>query len=163
MRRSLKAPSRRITIHRIKSSATYEVAEVAKLLGVHRNTVRRWLADGLTPLDDRRPTLILGAVLAAFLRAKRADRRTPCGPGEFYCFRCRTPRRPFGGLVDVRHRTEKISRLSGLCECCDTPIHRTARRSDLPKLTALFDLQTMAEERLEERSAPKLNGDSTER
>lgn len=162
MRRNRKAHSRRIPIHRIKQAATYEVAEAAKLLGVHRNTVRRWLADGLAPLDDRRPTLILGAVLAAFLRSKRSDRRTPCGPGEFYCFRCRAPRRPFGGLVDVRHRTEKISRLSGLCECCDTPIHRTARRSDLPKLAAVFDLQTMAEERLEERSAPKLNGDSTE-
>lgn len=163
MRRNRRAPGQRIPIHRIKLSATYEVAEAAKLLGLHRNTVRRWLADGLAALDDRRPTLIIGSVLAAFLKKRRDDRRARCGPGEFYCFRCRAPRKPFGRLIDVRHRTEKVSRLSGLCECCETPIHRTARRIDLPKLAALFDLHTMADERLIERSEPKPDGDSEER
>lgn len=37
---------RRRSPQRVKQGTTYEVAEVAKLLGIHRNTVRRWLKEG---------------------------------------------------------------------------------------------------------------------
>ena len=35
------------------------------VLKVHKNTVRAWLKSGLEPVDDRRPTLILGRTLSS--------------------------------------------------------------------------------------------------
>lgn len=56
--------------HRLaKLHRNYSVEEVAKLYGVHRNTVREWIKRGLPTNDGKRPTLILGRDLAAFLQA----------------------------------------------------------------------------------------------
>jgi len=38
----------------------YTVEEIAKLFGVHRNTVRQWVKQGLPTSDRKRPMLILG-------------------------------------------------------------------------------------------------------
>ena len=38
---------------------------------VHKNTVRGWLKSGLETVDARRPTLVLGRKLSAFLHARR--------------------------------------------------------------------------------------------
>jgi transposase-like protein len=40
-----------------KSHRTYTVEEVAGTFGVHKNTVRRWVAEGLPVIDARRPML----------------------------------------------------------------------------------------------------------
>ena len=58
--------------HRLlKIHRSYTVEEVASVLDVHRNSVRNWLRSGLDAIDQRRPTLILGSVLASFLKARR--------------------------------------------------------------------------------------------
>mgnify|MGYP002386631203 CR=1 FL=1 len=136
---------------RVKQTVTYDVAEAARLLGVHRNTVRRWLKDGLEPIDDRRPLLIHGSRLKAFLSTRKQDRKQACRPGEFFCFRCRAPRKPWGGTADVTFRTEKLASLLALCAECETPMYRAVRVADLPSLRSLIDLRTMEPERLNDR------------
>ena len=148
---------RRPSAQRVKQGVTYEVAEVAKLLGFHRNTVRRWLKEGLQPIDDRRPLLIHGADLKAFLAKRREKRRQTCRPDEFYCFRCRAPRTPWGRTADLSYRNEKIARLAALCVLCETPMHRTVRCADLPALALLIDLHTLASERMNDCSDPNAN------
>ncbi|MFS8035673.1 helix-turn-helix domain-containing protein [Xanthobacter sp. AM11] len=133
------------------------MAEIAKLFGIHRNTVRRWLKEGLEAIDHRRPVLIHGSALKAYLTKRRAQRRQTCRPGEFYCFRCRAPRATWGAMADVSFRSATVARLSALCACCETPMHRTIRRADLPALAALVDLRTVASERMNERSDPSAN------
>lgn len=145
---------RRPSVQRVKQGVTYEVAEAAKLLDVHRNTVRRWLKEGLQAIDDRRPLLIHGADLKAFLAERRKQRRQTCRLGEFYCFRCRAPRPPWGKTADLSYRNEKIARLASLCSVCETPMHRTVRCADLPELALQIDLHTLASERMSDCSDP---------
>jgi len=116
---------RRYNVNLIKLSCSYDPAEVAKLLGIHRNTVRHWLKGGLTPLDNRRPILVSGAALKAFIRTGQQARRQKCAPGEFFCFRCRAPRRPWGGLADFSVFNEKIVKAVAFCSVCETAMHRT--------------------------------------
>ena len=126
-------PKRRYALNRIKTGICYDVAEIAKLFGMHRNTVRHWLGEGLKTIDDRRPLLIHGAALKAFLEEQQRARKHVCGLGEFFCFKCRVPRAPYGGMADVAERTAKIAKLIAICSVCETEMHRTIRRADLGK------------------------------
>jgi hypothetical protein len=110
---------RRAKIHR-----NYTVAEVAALFGVHRQTVRRWIRNGLLTIDDRRPTLILGSHLVNFLRNRRQTKKQRCKPGEIYCVGCREPKSPAGGMADYEPQTETLGNLIGLCPDCDSLIYR---------------------------------------
>ena len=60
---------RRAKIHR-----SYDVADIAKLFDVHRNTVRSWLKQGLRAIEGLWPTLVLGAELRRFLTEKQGKR-----------------------------------------------------------------------------------------
>ena len=64
----------------VKIHRNYTVEDIANLFGIHKNTVRRWIKDGLATIDDKRPMLILGHVLVAFLQSRRAKNKQPCKP-----------------------------------------------------------------------------------
>ena len=110
---------RRVKIHR-----SYTVEEAARLLGVHKNTVRRWIKQGLPTIDDKRPKLILGRDLSAFLQAKRTKNKRPCKPGEMYCLRCRAPKLPAENMVEYHPHTETLGNLFGICPDCGAGMNR---------------------------------------
>ncbi|PJK31340.1 helix-turn-helix domain-containing protein [Minwuia thermotolerans] len=107
----------------VKRHRNYTVEEVARTLGRGRGTIRRWIADGLPALTDRKPFLILGEDLIAFLKARRRP-RARCGPGEFYCFRCRVPRRAALEMAEIVDRNPSSVNLRALCAVCETLMHR---------------------------------------
>ena len=88
-----------------KIHRNYTVEEAAVVFGVHRNTVRAWIKRGLPTTDSRRPILILGADLRAFLSARRMKNKRTCQPEEMYCMRCRAPRAPAGNMPDYEADT----------------------------------------------------------
>lgn len=99
MKRGRQPDPRRASIHR-----SYSIAEVAKLFGVHRNTVDAWLKAGLRSFMAGRTRLILGEDLRAFLQARQRQRREPLRPGEMRCLPCRRSRSPDPALVDWASR-----------------------------------------------------------
>src|SRR6266545_6514573 len=114
---------------RVKIHRNYTIADVATLFSVHRNTVRRWISQGLPILQERKPHLILGQHLSDFLRAKRS-KRVKLQPGELYCVKCHLPQRPALGMADYVPITGVSGNLRGLCPVCETLMHRrTALRS----------------------------------
>ena len=131
---------RRIDPRLAKIHRNYTVEEVARLFGAHRNTVRAWLATGLRPIDDYRPTLILGSELRRFLTDRRSRRKCPTPPGMIFCLRCREPRRPAGDMVDFLPRTATSGDLQGICPACDTLLYRRVNRAALEAVRAGLDV-----------------------
>mgnify|MGYP001125755299 CR=1 FL=1 len=115
----------------VKIHRTYMVDEIAKLFGIHRNTVRDWLLKGLTTVDQRRPLLVHGQVLVDFLKSRRAAKKRPCRPGEIYCVGCREPRSPAGRYAVYQALTPTNGSLVGICPACGS---RMFRRVNLAKL-----------------------------
>jgi hypothetical protein len=153
---------RRYSVNLIKLSCSYDPAEIAKLFGIHRNTVRHWLKAGLVPIDDRRPILISGAALKAFIAGRQQARKQKCLPGEFFCFRCRAPRKPWGGMADFSTFNDKIAKAIAFCGVCETAMHRMIRRADLSKFVAHLSPQTLPSTRLRDRPDANANCDIEE-
>lgn len=120
---------RRVKIHR-----SYSVTEIADLFGLHKNTVRRWIKEGLSTIDNQRPMLILGRELAAFLKARRVKKKKRCKPGQLYCVRCRSPKYPAGNMADYSPVDEKAGRLTAICPVCDTLIHQYVSSAKIGKI-----------------------------
>jgi excisionase family DNA binding protein len=127
--------SRLVKIHR-----SYTVDEAARLLPVHKNTVRAWIKTGLRTIDARRPALIAGSELRRFLEAKCKRRKQPCAPGQLYCVRCRAPKAPAEAMADYVVISNTTGNLRGLCPDCGTLIHRRVAYAKLDEFRAILDI-----------------------
>jgi hypothetical protein len=124
----------------VKIHRSYTVEEIARLLHVHKNTVRAWLKQGLSTIDRQKPTLILGSVLARFLQDRRQRHRKRCAPGEIYCVKCRAPVRPAGDMADYLPTNATLGSLRGICPTCETLIYRRVTYSRLDESRGRLDV-----------------------
>lgn len=115
---------RRVDPRRIRSHFAYSVDEAARALQVHKNTVRAWIKNGLPVADDRRPVILSGAAIRAFLTARTDARKRPLSPGQFYCLRCRDRVRPFGDIADLVTDGTDVGTLHALCPGCGSLVYR---------------------------------------
>ena len=107
-----------------KARRPYNFKEVAEILSIHLRTVQVWRKEGLRILNDKKPFLVMGQDLRDFLKARRQSRKKPLKIGEFFCSRCREPRRSRPDKLTAQttqHRlgkTQKQVLLRGVCELC---------------------------------------------
>jgi hypothetical protein len=148
----------RVNPNVVKLHRTYDPGQLAARCGVHKNTVLNWRKAGLEPIDNSKPIIFHGSVVREFLKKRNAERKRPCGPGKFYCFRCREPRAPARGLVEYVPLTAKCGNLKAFCEACEVVVHRKVRRNDLaatmPDVTIQFADRPL---RLIGSASPSLN------
>jgi len=144
----------------VKIHRSYTVEEIAKLFGIHKNTVRRWVKDGLATVDDRRPMLILGHVLVAFLQVRRAKNKQPLKPGEIYCVRCRSPKSPAGDIAEYFPYTDKFGNLIAICPDCDALMNRRVSIAKIGKIRGKVDISfPEAVRHLIDSTSPTVNDD----
>ncbi len=152
---------RRRPNHRlVKIHFSYTVKDIASVLGSHKNTVRQWIKQGLPTIDDRRPVLIQGRELIAFLQARRALRKRRCRPGEIYCVRCRAPKFPAAGMAEYRPFNEKIGNLAGICPDCNSMMYRCVSIAKIGEVRGEMDIAfPLALQRIREINQPSVNSD----
>lgn len=132
--------ARRPNPHRIKLHYSYSVGELATILGVHKNTVRNWQRHGLLALAGR-PVRIHGTAARSYLVARNRARKQPCPPGAIYCFRCKEPRPPALGMVELVDIKRGVGNLRALCGTCEGLIYRRARRDALAAIMPGLSVQ----------------------
>ena len=131
---------RRPNYRLVKIHRNYTVEDVARLFGIHKNTVRAWVKAGLPTCDGKRPILILGRELAGYLKARRTKNKRPCQLGEFYCLRCHAPKQPAGDMADYLPITERMGNLEGICPDCGAMIYRRASLAKLDQIRGKLDI-----------------------
>ena len=115
----------------IRAARTYTIEEAALALNVSTSTVRSWVKAGLPLMQARRPYLILGDSLRAFLNSRASNAKVPLEQDQLYCFTCKAARVPMGLMVDCIPQTPKTARLLGLCEVCGGTCNRMVSRSQI--------------------------------
>lgn len=144
----------------VKIHRSYVVEEIASLLDVHKNTVRQWVKTGLPTCDDKRPMLIRGHDLAAFLLARRARNKRHCRPGEMYCVRCRALKLPAGDMAEYQYITEKCGNLVAICPDCNSIMNRRVSVAKLAEVRGKMEIMfPQALQRLSESIQPTVNSD----
>ncbi len=151
---------RRPNYRLVKTHRSYTVEEIARLFGMHKNTVRAWVKAGLPTCDGKRPMLILGRELAEYLKARRTKNKRPCQPGEIYCVRCRAPKQPAGEMAEYQPITESQRNLMGFCPDCEGMIFRRASVAKLAQIGGKLDITFVeAKRRVNESNGPTVNSD----
>lgn len=147
--------------HRLaKLHRSYVVEEIAELFSVHKQTVRGWVNAGLPVLDDRRPMLILGRDLAAFLQARRIKNKRACQPGEMYCLRCRAPKGAAGDMADYLPDTEKLGTLKAICPDCECMMNRRVSLAKLEHVRGKLDITfPQGMDQVSDSTRPNVNTD----
>jgi hypothetical protein len=149
--------ARRIDFRRVKINRSYSIPEAATLLGKSKHTISRWIDAGLPLIERKRPFLIQGGDLRAFLKDRRPGKQ-PCQAGEIYCVKCRTPKRPAFDVVDFIPKTLTTGQLVGLCPTCETLIYRATKTTSLAAVAG--DLKVThrpVQERLSDSDDPSPN------
>lgn len=130
------------------------------MFGIHKNTVRTWVKQGLPITDNKRPMLILGRDLSEFLQAKRLKNKRPCKPGEIFCVRCREPKLPAGNMADYESLTETQGNLMGICPNCGILIYRAVSLAKLDQVRGQLDITMQkALQHINESIHPSVNSD----
>jgi hypothetical protein len=151
--------SRTYNTRLIKRAATYTLDEIAGVFSVHINSVRQWMASGLSPIDFKRPILVHGSVLFKYLNQKQASRKRSCSPSQFYCFTCREPRLPLDNLAFIENQNEYIIRLRAICEQCGTKLNKAGSQAKLAEYTKIFSVQQLEPPHIGKRDDPVDNCD----
>jgi hypothetical protein len=155
---------RRANPNRVKIHINYTARELADCLGVHKNTVRHWQRNGLTPIDGRRPSLFKGFAVRAFLVQRNSSRKRPCPVGMLYCFKCREARGPVPTTVQYVEMRPGSGNLGGICIVCGTVMHRRVRQASIHSvLPGLLVQIREASPRLSGSADPSLDCDQERR
>jgi hypothetical protein len=148
----------------VKVHRNYSVEDISRRFGVHKNTVRNWLKQGLPTIDDRRPMLILGRELSRFLGERRQRAKQTCGPGRIYCIACRAPKVPAGNMAECTPSGGLAGNLCGICPDCDRLIYRRVNIAKIDAIRGNLEITlTQASARIEESPAPCVNCDSNKK
>ncbi len=119
----------------------YTIAGITEIFPITKGTAQNWRKQGLKPIDDTsKPYIFMGAEIRRFLKERRQKRRYKLKDDEFFCPKCRSPRksRPGGISVEYTHRRlGKIARqalIKGICELCGQKMIRFSSDIQVRKL-----------------------------
>jgi hypothetical protein len=138
----------------IRRGHAYYVQEVADRFVIHKNAVRNWVKQGLKTIDGNRPMMIHGSDLADFLDNRQRSRKRACMPDEFFCCKCRMPRRAWERLVDLTQLKKERWLVKAICCVCSANMRRIFPARNMPELHRLFIIQTVNEEHIKESFNP---------
>ena len=96
----------------IHGHLSYTIREIVKVFGINQKTCLRWIAEGLATVPgQKKPILIYGSDLKTFIHQKNSKKKVTMERHEFYCFKCKVPRRAKKGSITKKDDTKRA-------ECC---------------------------------------------
>ncbi len=116
----------------------YSAEDLATHFGVHIQTVREWVRKGLSPIDNNKPALFMGAAVIQFINALNDQRKIATAFNEFYCVSCHHAHTPGQNTIELKQDSGGFIRATGVCSKSGIRIHKCYKMEDLPQLRKKF-------------------------
>ncbi len=133
--------SRRLYAHnRVRYWYAYDLEEICALFsdtGLHVQTVRTWIKDGLKTIDGGKPALVYGHNLIEFIKRHNAKGKCALPFEQFYCLKCHDARPPFRGQVIIKPQ-HSFLKVSSHCRACKTLMFKSYKLEDYQILRQTF-------------------------
>lgn len=152
-----KKRKRKLNWQRVQADHYYTPEEAGNLLNVHIGTIHLWTKKGMNVLrENKRHYLIMGKDLKDFLIARRQSRKMKLKIGEFYCFKCRIPRKslPEGLVLETTEKMfgngQAALKLRGICDECGRGLNLIStdkRAADWYKAGFIFKIYDKSKDR----------------
>lgn len=120
---------RKFNWRKLQEHKVYTYDELYERLKCGPDTLKRILDEEQVPvIDDKMPTLVVGADLIPALRAHSKPSRLQSG--QMLCFGCKQPSFPAAGMIDDISEPTETPQLQALCERCGTVMYRRVAKAD---------------------------------
>jgi len=135
--------ARRLYPHKcIKYWYVYDIDDICTLFaefGLHVQTVRKWVKDGLKTIDKGKPALIYGNDLIDFLKAHNSKNKCQTLFNEMFCVKCQDARKVYQRKVKINHK-QGFLHVSGICSECKSTMFKSYKIKDWPELKRIFQV-----------------------
>jgi hypothetical protein len=135
--------SRRFNHRLVKCHANYSTQDIAELFRVHINTVNGWYEKGLRVIDQQKQYLVFGQDLIDFLIERNKQMKKKSGPDEFFCCKCKAPRKTRVDAVGLVAINSKKVMIEGVCVICGTKMNKLGAAVKINALKELFNVQVV--------------------
>jgi|GEM_PF-1802475 len=135
-----KKAKRKLNPRRLKATELYYIDELAARLGVHPNTIRNMIKDGMQIVEGSYPNIIRGQFAIDYINARQAKKETKSKWDEIYCLPCRKPFKVSFATLEIT--APKVGNLKSICEC-NRIINRRISLEDLPKFQEVIKIQQL--------------------
>ncbi len=106
---------------KISKHQAYTIKEISDLVGMSEKTCLRWIERGMAIVPgSQKPILVLGDEVQKFIRNKNSGAKVKLERHEFYCFKCKLPRRAKRGSISISGNRKR-----GLCSVCNGKMSKT--------------------------------------
>lgn len=134
--------SKNYPLRRIRYWYCYDLDEIVALYNdkkLHIQTIRAWLKNGLTKIDNSKPILIYGSDLIKFLENHNAKNKYPLEFHQFFCFSCNDVKTAFKKQIYI-HKQHNILLAKAVCCDCKTTMNKTYKLDDYQQLQQYFNV-----------------------
>ena len=125
----------------ILSYRSYTVERLCTLYAskkLHAQTIRRWVKFDKLEVVCKKPLLIYGESLKAFLYARNEGHKKTLKIDQLKCVKCKGFFTPKDKIITLYRNKNGSLRATGYCTPCNHPSSRFYKKSDEPTLRKLF-------------------------
>jgi hypothetical protein len=116
----------------------YSVAEVGLQIKRSEKIIFAFIKDGLKTIDDKKPFLIRGYDLIAYLRKINERKKCPTEIYEMYCPKCREARTPKAKEITIE--PDFGIKAKGICPVCKITMNKNYKIDSLSDLKRIFHI-----------------------
>jgi hypothetical protein len=140
--------SKRLYSHkRVRYWYAYDLEDICAIfsdIGLHPQTVRKWIKNGLKTIDKGKPTLIYGWDLITHLKQHNQTNKCKTAFHNFYCMACQDGRPVFQNQVHIKQKFQFLQ-VQGSCRDCKSRMFKNYKLINFPLLKKQFKLVGVSE------------------
>ncbi len=122
----------------IESNRSYSTEKIQKLLKIHPQTIRGWVKEEGLQCVSKKPMLIYGAILKAFIKTRNEKHKKTLDFKEMKCLKCRNISVPKDNQISIYNNQNGSIRAVGVCSNCDNEFSKLYKKNSTYELKNAF-------------------------